>query len=113
MAPHEWRAVELLAALATAAVLIGGITAGVPLLRARVTEALVYSFCCVGAVIVRSLLDLLARGIYLISLISSQLRTRAMMQAGLPAHAGGAFVPYPRLTGRRPTRVARNVPNPR
>ena len=85
MDTREWlhrRGVELLAAFTTAAILVGGVAAGVPFLRERVAEALIYSFCCVGAVVVRGLLDMLVRGGYVILLLSSQLRARAMMRSG-------------------------------
>ena len=85
MGTREWlqrRGVELLAALTTASILLGGVAAGVPFLRERVAEALIYSFCCVSAVVVRGLLDLLARTGYVILLLSSQLRPRAMMRTG-------------------------------
>jgi hypothetical protein len=55
------RAVELGAALCTAAVLIGGLAIGVPFLRARIAETFLYSFCCVSAVLLRAVLDLAAR----------------------------------------------------
>lgn len=57
------RAVELGAALCTAAVLIGGLAIGVPFLRARIPETLLYSFCCVSAVLVRAFLDLAVRSV--------------------------------------------------
>jgi hypothetical protein len=57
------RAVELGAALCTAAVLISGLAIGVPFLRARIAETFLYSFCCVGAVLLRAVLDLAARAI--------------------------------------------------
>jgi hypothetical protein len=55
------RAVELGAALCTAAVLISGLAIGVPFLRARIAETFLYSFCCVSAVLLRAVLDLAAR----------------------------------------------------
>jgi hypothetical protein len=57
------RAVELGAALCTAAVLISGLAIGVPFLRARIAETFLYSFCCVSAVLLRAVLDLAARAI--------------------------------------------------
>jgi hypothetical protein len=57
------RAVELGAALCTAAVLIAGLAIGVPFLRARIPETFLYSFCCVSAVVLRALLDLAVRGV--------------------------------------------------
>jgi hypothetical protein len=54
------RAVELGAALCTAGVLIGGLAAGVPFLRARIPETMLYSACCVAAVILRAVIDLAA-----------------------------------------------------
>jgi hypothetical protein len=63
--PLAWlkaRLVELGAALCTAAVLIGGLAAGVPFLRARIPEVFLYSFCCVMAVMLRALIDLSVRG---------------------------------------------------
>ena len=59
------RAVELGAALCTAAVLIAGLAIGVPFLRARIPETFLYSFCCVSAVVLRAFLDLAVRGIAL------------------------------------------------
>ena len=56
------RAVELGAALCTAAVLIAGLAIGVPFLRARIPETFLYSFCCVSAVILRAAIDLAVRG---------------------------------------------------
>jgi hypothetical protein len=55
------RAVELGAALCTAAVLIAGLAIGVPFLRARIAETFLYSFCCISAVLVRACLDLAVR----------------------------------------------------
>jgi len=52
------RAVELGAALCTAAVLIAGLAIGVPFLRARIPETFLYSVCCVSAVLLRAFLDL-------------------------------------------------------
>ncbi len=60
------RGVELLAALFVAAVLIGGLAAGVPFLRTRIAEVMFYSVACVAAVLVRSALDLMARGLVLL-----------------------------------------------
>ncbi|TMC31971.1 MAG: hypothetical protein E6J32_01690 [Chloroflexi bacterium] len=59
------RAVELGAALCTAAVLIAGLAIGVPFLRARIPETFLYSFCCVSAVVLRAALDLAVRGVAL------------------------------------------------
>ena len=59
------RAVELGAALCTAAVLIAGLAIGVPFLRARIAETFLYSICCVSAVVLRALLDLAVRGVVL------------------------------------------------
>ncbi|HEV3096849.1 MAG TPA: hypothetical protein VG104_06860 [Candidatus Dormibacteraeota bacterium] len=59
------RAVELGAALCTAAVLIGGLAIGVPFLRARIAETFLYSVCCVSAVLIRACLDLAVRSIAL------------------------------------------------
>jgi hypothetical protein len=59
------RAVELGAALCTAAVLIAGLAIGVPFLRARIAETMLYSFCCVSAVLVRACLDLAVRSVVL------------------------------------------------
>jgi len=68
MTPSGWlqaRAVELGAALGTAAVLIAGLAIGVPFLRARIPETFLYSFCCISAVLLRALLDLALRGVLL------------------------------------------------
>jgi hypothetical protein len=71
------RGVELLAALCVGAVLIGGLAAGVPFLRARIAEVMLYSVACVAAVLVRSALDLMARGLVLLWLAG-----RAIVRAG-------------------------------
>lgn len=66
MTARDWlamRGVELLAALFVAGLLIGGLAAGVPLLRSRIPEVMLYSAACVAAVILRSVLDVLALGI--------------------------------------------------
>jgi hypothetical protein len=66
MTPSGWlqaRAVELGAALCTAAVLIAGLVVGIPFLRARISETFLYSFCCVSAVLLRAFIDLAARGV--------------------------------------------------
>jgi hypothetical protein len=59
------RAVELGAALCSAAFLIAGLAIGVPFLRARIPETFLYSFCCVSAVLVRAFLDLAVRSVAL------------------------------------------------
>ncbi|HYM50629.1 MAG TPA: hypothetical protein VET65_08645 [Candidatus Limnocylindrales bacterium] len=64
MSAGEWlgmRALELAAACATAAVLIGGLAAGVPFLVDRVPEVFFYSACCIAAVVLRAVLDLAVR----------------------------------------------------
>ncbi len=66
---REWlamRSVELLAAIFVAGILIGGLAAGVPFLRSRIAEVMLYSVACVAAVILRSALDLVAQGILLL-----------------------------------------------
>ena len=60
------RGVELLAAIFVAAILIGGLAAGVPFLGSRIAEVILYSVACVAAVILRSALDLVAQGIVLL-----------------------------------------------
>ena len=55
------RSVGLGASLCTAAVLIGGLAIGVPLLRERIPEIFLYSFCCVSAVLLRAVIDLAVR----------------------------------------------------
>ena len=65
MAVTAWlkaRSVELGAALCTAAVLIGGLAIGVPFLLDRIPETILYSVCCVTAVLLRAVLDLAVRG---------------------------------------------------
>ncbi len=65
MSFREWvamRSVELLAAIFVAGILIGGLAAGAPFLRSRIAEVILYSVACVAAVILRSALDLVARG---------------------------------------------------
>jgi hypothetical protein len=54
------RAVELGAALCTAGVLVGGLAAGVPFLRARIPETMLYSACCIAAVLFRAMIYLAA-----------------------------------------------------
>ena len=56
------RLVELSASLSTAGVLIAGLAIGVPFLRGRIAETFLYSFCCVGAVLLRAVLILTMRG---------------------------------------------------
>lgn len=66
MSAREWlaiRGIELLAALFVALVLILGLVAGVPILRLRIAEVILYGVACVAAVILRSALDLAAHGI--------------------------------------------------
>jgi hypothetical protein len=61
----QTRAVELGAALCTAAILIAGLAIGVPFLRARIPETFLYCLCCVSAVVIRAVLDLAVRSIVL------------------------------------------------
>ena len=64
MSAAEWlrlRAVEVAAAGATAALLIGGLAAGVPFLLDRIPEVFLYSFCCTAAVVLHAVLDLALR----------------------------------------------------
>lgn len=64
MTVTDWvkaRSVELGAALCTAGVLIAGLAIGVPLLRERILEVFLYSFCCVTAVLLRAVIDLAVR----------------------------------------------------
>ncbi len=64
MTVNAWmkaRAVELGAALCTAAILIGGLAIGVPFLLDRIPEVFLYSFCCVAAVLLRAAIDLAIR----------------------------------------------------
>jgi hypothetical protein len=56
------RSVELGAALCTAGLLIAGLAIGVPFLRERIPETVLYSFCCVSAVLLRAAIDLGVRG---------------------------------------------------
>jgi len=56
------RAVELGASLCTAGVLMASLAIGVPFLRDRIPETLLYSFCCVSAVLLRAAIDLAIRG---------------------------------------------------
>ena len=61
----EWievRLVELLASLFAVGLLIAGLAAGVPFLRARIAEVLLYSVCCVSAVVLHAGIDLGVRG---------------------------------------------------
>jgi hypothetical protein len=57
------RAIELAASLCTAGVLIAGLAVGIPFLRARIPETLLYSVCCVAAVVLRAGIDLAVRGL--------------------------------------------------
>ena len=61
------RAVELGASLCTAGILIAGLAAGVPFLRARIPETFLYGFCCVAAVVLRAAIDLAVRGAALVA----------------------------------------------
>ena len=64
MTVNTWvkaRAVELGAALCTAAILIGGLAVGVPFLLERIPEVFLYSFCCVTAVHLRAAIDAAVR----------------------------------------------------
>ena len=56
------RFVELGASLGTAGVLVGGLAVGVPFLRERIPETLLYCFCCVAAVLLRAVIDLAVHG---------------------------------------------------
>lgn len=81
----EWlrmRGIELLAACATAGLLIGGLAIGVPYLRDRIPEVFLYSVCCVGAVLVRAALDLVTQAVLLSTrLIWHRLPARFQRQA--------------------------------
>ena len=69
MTLREWlqlRAVEMLAALCTAGALVGGLALGVPLLRNRVAEVFLYSFCCLAAVLIRILADVVIGAVQLV-----------------------------------------------
>jgi hypothetical protein len=59
----ELRAVELLASVVAVGLLIGGLAAGLPFLRARVPEVFLYSVCCISAVFIHAGLDLGGRGL--------------------------------------------------
>jgi hydrogenase/urease accessory protein HupE len=56
------RSVELGASLCTAGLLLAGLAAGVPFLRARIPETFLYGFCCVTAVLLRAAIDLAVGG---------------------------------------------------
>ena len=71
------RFVELGASLCTAGVLVGGLAVGVPFLRERIPQTLLYSFCCVAAVLLRAVIDLAAH--------SSALMIRTIRPASAPA----------------------------
>jgi len=80
MTVSDWlkaRSVELGASLCTAGVLIAGLAIGVPFLRDRVPETFLYSFCCVGAVLLRAVIDLAVR--------ASVLATHSLRPAPAPA----------------------------
>ena len=53
---------ELGASLCTAGGLIAGLALGVPFLRERIAETILYSLCCVAAVLLRAAIDLAVRG---------------------------------------------------
>ena len=74
------RSVELGASLCTAGVLIAGLAVGVPFLRQRIPETLLYSFCCVSAVLLRAAIDLAIRGA---TLAARAIRTAAPAAARL------------------------------
>jgi hypothetical protein len=74
------RSVELGASLCTAGVLIAGLAIGVPFLRDRIPEIFLYSFCCVGAVVLRAAIDLAIRGTML---AARTIRTAAPVAARL------------------------------
>jgi hypothetical protein len=82
MSAREWlamRGIELLAALFVAFLLILGLVAGVPILRSRIAEVILYSGACVAAVVLRSALDLSAHAIlWLASLIGGGTRLRTV-----------------------------------
>ncbi|HEY8679198.1 MAG TPA: hypothetical protein VIN39_11285 [Candidatus Dormibacteraeota bacterium] len=59
----EARGVELLASLFAVGLLIAGLAAGLPFLRARIAEVFLYSVCCISAVVLHALLDLAGRGV--------------------------------------------------
>lgn len=66
MTVAEWlrlRGVELGAAGAAAALLLGGLAAGVPFLLDRIPEVFFYSFCCIAAVVLHAVIDLGLRGL--------------------------------------------------
>ncbi|HEY8738442.1 MAG TPA: hypothetical protein VIO62_15525 [Candidatus Dormibacteraeota bacterium] len=65
MSAREWaevRIVELLASLFAVSLLIGGMLAGLPFLKERIAEVLLYSVCCISAVFMHAALDLSFRG---------------------------------------------------
>jgi hypothetical protein len=82
MSARDWlamRGIELLAALFVAFVLILGLVGGVPILRSRIAEVILYSVACVAAVILRSALDLATHAIlWLASLVGVATRVRAV-----------------------------------
>jgi hypothetical protein len=59
----EVRGVELLSSLCAVGLLIAGLAAGLPFLRARIAEVFLYSVCCISAVLLHAALDLAARGV--------------------------------------------------
>jgi hypothetical protein len=78
MSAREWvevRVVELLASLFAVSLLIGGLLAGLPFLRERIAEVLLYSTCCISAVFMHAALDLSFRG------------ARRLVRAMIPAPA--------------------------
>jgi hypothetical protein len=78
--PREWlevRGAEFLAAIVTAGLLLVGVWLGVPLLRARIGEVLLYSFCCVSATVLHTLWDLAVRcGTWLVYALRPELPSR-------------------------------------
>jgi hypothetical protein len=86
MGVGEWievRAIELLAALVAVGLLIAGLAAGVPFLRARIPEVFLYSACCLSAVVLHAGLDLSLRGSR--RLVRALTRTAPMPDIAVPA----------------------------
>ena len=95
------RSVELLAAIFVAGILIGGLAAGVPFLRSRIAEVILYGVACVAAVILRSALDLVAQGIVL---VGQTARAVTRLRAPPQARAAGLTLTSPDIRHIRFTR---------
>ncbi|MEO6796337.1 MAG: hypothetical protein ABI401_15775 [Candidatus Dormibacter sp.] len=72
-----------MAALVAVGVLMAGLAAGVPFLRARIPEVFLYSTCCLSAVVLHAGLDLSVRGVR--RLVRAAPRTAPAPAVAVPA----------------------------